>query len=169
MTVETLLTLKDYTRLNLALYYRKPMSRLITVIGVVSLVSGLIQVSGFVPELAAWDTSWIQTTVFGLLAIGMIPLSIMYQSRKNYHQNKGIQEPITYTFQPDKVSIVSRSFKSEMVWSQYLYVKELKDFFLLYQNKQIVNPIPKKYLTNQQEQEFREIIASVPGLSGKKR
>ncbi|KMQ69535.1 hypothetical protein ACM39_00245 [Chryseobacterium sp. FH2] len=78
--------------------------------------------------------------------------------KKVFYSNKNIQECIFYTFTNETIHTKGETFEGEFHWNTVYKVKENTDWFLIYQNAQIMNMIPKKFFTKNQILELRNII-----------
>jgi hypothetical protein len=82
-----------------------------------------------------------------------------YFSLKNaFYSNNQIQESITYTFTNEFIHTKGETFEEDFSWNSVHKIKENKDWFLIYQNAQVMNIVPKKYFTKDQISELRNII-----------
>ncbi len=96
---------------------------------------------------------------FAILILFMVIRSY-FSVRFAFSSNKNIQESITYTFTDEKIRIQGETFEEEISWSSIYKVKENKDWFLIYQSAQVMNMVPKKFLTKEQISALRRIIKS---------
>jgi hypothetical protein len=87
--------------------------------------------------------------------------------KKVFAQQKNLHHPINYTFSDDHIASQSFSGESSLNWEAFEKAEEMPDFFLLYQNATIVNPILKSGFQNEADMaEFRGLLAR-KGLVGK--
>ncbi|MBC7556806.1 MAG: YcxB family protein [Chryseobacterium sp.] len=93
---------------------------------------------------------------FAILII--LPIFNYFGFRKSFSSNKRLQENIIYEIDEDKIKMIGESFDSEIDWSGIYKIVEYKNWFLLFQNSNIANFLPKKFLTGNQIREFRSLI-----------
>lgn len=100
-----------------------------------------------------------QSSSFWLIIICVFISSRSYlRLRRSFYSNKKIQENISYTFTNEKMYVKGETFEAEVIWNTVYKVKENKNWFLIFQSAQIMNMIPKKYFTENQISELRNII-----------
>jgi hypothetical protein len=158
MTVKTKLDFKDYLKLSYLLTYRKPLMVWITFVGAVMLVLGLRAVI----ETRQSDSNSIYQIVFGLVMSVLAPLSILWSARKHFASNARIHETIEYEFDLQRIKVKGESFYSEIDWEKTYKVWEISEWFLIYQNNLVFNIIPKRFLTDIQLVEFRNLLRQSP-------
>lgn len=99
--------------------------------------------------------------VLVILLCGMIiffPFRHYTRIKKAFYSNKKIQENNLYTFNEDNIQIKGESFETEFTWKSIYKVKELKNWFLIYQSINVMNIVPKKNFSKEQIHELRQII-----------
>lgn len=94
---------------------------------------------------------------FAILVL-FIVIRSFFSIRFIFNSNRNIQESITYTFTEAKIYIQGETFEGDFAWTSVYKVKEKKDWFLIYQNAQVMNMVPKKFFTKEQVSELRNII-----------
>ncbi len=159
MKITAQLDYKSYSKLMASQFYKKflvictiifgVLCLLITVVGIVYLEFGLAHILNY--------------GLSGLLVLLMPYVAVKLKSRRGFDSNKMMQEQIIYEFTSDTIIMTGATFKSEMEWSKVHKVKELKDWFLIYQSKHLMNIIPKKDL-DEKVPEFINLITSQKGL-----
>ncbi len=75
---------------------------------------------------------------------------------------------IVYDFTEEKISIAGESFNSEMNWNSLYKIVELKEWIILYHNRQAANFIPKTGI-GENLTELRNLIQSKKDLRSKLR
>jgi len=81
-----------------------------------------------------------------------------FRLKNAFYSNKKIQEEIIYTFTDDKVQTKGETFEGDFTWNTVFKVRELKDWFLIYQSAQTMNMIQKSKMEKNQISELRKII-----------
>ncbi|MDF2933264.1 MAG: YcxB family protein [Chryseobacterium sp.] len=81
-----------------------------------------------------------------------------FRLKNAFYSNKKIQEEIIYTFTDEKVQTKGETFEGDFTWNTVFKVKELKDWFLIYQSKQTMNMLQKAKMDKEQISELRKII-----------
>jgi hypothetical protein len=103
-----------------------------------------------------------------IVAVGflvILPLIIYMQGKRNFKTNTRLNEEMKYIFTDDKFYITGESFKSEMTWEKAYKIEELKNWILIYQNWQVANIIPKSAFSDEQLNDFRQIISKYKPLA----
>lgn len=160
MKIVTQLDFKGYSKFMMSLFYKKPAFWGMTAFGV------LIMILGVLGGLAAKPLSSSQVWMFllyGFIVILFPVIVIKFRTKRSFSSNKMLQEEIIYEFIDDKIIMTGTTFKSEMKWSKIHKVRKFKEWFLIYQSKNLMNLIPNKSITNKMP-EFEAIIKSQEGL-----
>jgi len=160
MKIVTKLDFNGYSKLMISLFYKKPAVWGMTAFG------ALIMILGILGGLAAKPLSSSQVWMFllyGFIIILFPLIVIKFKTKRSFSSNKMLQEEIVYEFIDDKIIMTGTSFKSEMKWSKIHKVRKVKDWFLIYQSKNLMNLIHKKSIANNIG-ELEEIIKSQEGL-----
>lgn len=139
MIIKTKIELKDYVKLMYILTYRKWTMVLILSMALFSFIFSAFYILGIV-ESSEFP---VFPFVFSSIVLFLLPVSVYYSSRKNYKTNTRLQEEVTYNISEEEIKVRGDSFSSEMTWEKTYKVLELKDWFLIYQNKMAANIIPK--------------------------
>ncbi len=111
------------------------------------------------------DAPKIYLLVAGIGILTLLPALIYRKASMVYDSNPAVNQPITYSFSEEGIATQGQGFDSKMSWGQIFRVVEQKEAILLFYTKQIANPIPKHNFTDQQLQQFRQLVTDVPGLS----
>lgn len=150
ITVKTHITFKDYLNFNI----KNSLSRIIIFSSILLVFFGLnlFTVESDTKELLKSASLWFALVFIFLIARGYFRL------KRAFHSNKKIQEEITYTFSDEKIHTKGDTFDGDFTWNTIYRVKENKDWFLIYQSKMTMNMVPKKYFTNHQIVELRNLI-----------
>lgn len=154
MLVETKLIKKEYLKLMLLMVYRRPMIIFLNIIGLVMITGTLLYAIG---DYSMYSESPIVPGIMGFFFVLFIPISVLFRAHKSFSSNGRVQEKITYDFTDEKTIIIGETFSSEMSWEKTYKVKELKNWILIYQNKQMFNLIPKTAFGDQLS-EFKSLV-----------
>ncbi len=150
MTVKTQITFRDF----LLFHIKSSLLRLILFL-LILLIFFIIKES--MDGSAETDLLRSTSMWFAILLLFMAIRSF-FSVRFAFSSNKNIQESITYIFMDEKIRIEGETFEEDFMWSSVYKVKENKDWFLIYQNAQVMNMVPKKFFTKDQVLALRRII-----------
>lgn len=164
--INTQIEMEDYIKLMFQTSYKRPIMLYLTIFGFIMLVFGILNVTGL---LVLSESSPLFALVFGFFTVVYLPISIYIRSKKNYKSNGRLQENIKYSFGKEEMNISGSSFNSTLTWDKTYMVKELKNWILLYQTKQVMNIIPKESFSDNQLSEFRELVRGIPSIKKKLR
>jgi len=156
MKIETKLDFKRYLKLTYVLLYRKPVMIFLTICGLLMFILSILYFLGSKSLFA--DPPYFQV-VFGLFVIALLPFSIYKSARKNFSSHGRLQEKITYEFTDEKIKLIGESFNSEMSWDKTYKILELKNWILIYQNRQAINILPKDSF-GENLTEFKALVKS---------
>lgn len=150
MTVKTQITFRDF----LLFHIESSLLRLIVFLSIF-LVFFIIKES----VDGSPETDLLRSTSMWFVILLLFMVIRSYFSIKfAFSSNKNIQESITYTFTDEKIRIEGETFDEDFTWNSVYKVKELKDWFLIYQNAQVMSMVPKKFFTREQVSGLRAII-----------
>ena len=156
MIIETKLDFKSYLKLMYSLTYRKPIMIFITIVGLIMFLSSIFYFLDFnVPV----DSPPYFQIVFGFFIIAFLPFSIYWSGKKNFSSHSRLQERIIYEFTDEKIKITGETFSSELDWTKTYKITELKDWILIYQNRQIANILMKESFA-EKISDFRILVKS---------
>ncbi|MCE1198949.1 MAG: YcxB family protein [Marinilabiliales bacterium] len=162
--LETRLEFKPYLGLMYRMTYRNRAVLFLSVFGTLMFLGSLIYML-FVPmPLKEMPLSQL---IFGVIILGVMPLSVYRTAKKNYASHAKLREKIVYELSEERFRQIGETFQAEMDWSTVYKVQELKDWILIYQNRQIANLLPKAEM-GEQLPEFREMIRRL-GIRAKMR
>lgn len=156
MTIETKLDQKEYTRLMYVVTYRKPIMIFITIIGITMILSSIAYLIGYKDLFT--EPPYVLSAI-GFIFVFLFPFSIYMNAKRNFSSYGKLQEKIIYEFTNEKIKVIGESFNSEMTWEKTFKITELKNWILIYQNKQVFFVIEKEsFGTNLPE--FKSIVMS---------
>lgn len=154
MIIETRLDFKMYLKLMYILTYRKPIMIFLTIVGFTMLFFSILYLIGF--NTLYENTPYFQI-IFGFVIMMYLPFSIYLSSKRNFSTHKNLQEKIIYDFNDDKIKLIGETFNSEMDWMNVYKIIELKDWFLIYHNRQVANFVPKDSFGSNLN-EFKDLV-----------
>lgn len=156
MKIETQLDFKSYLKLMYTLTYRKPIMIVITVFSFVLLLLAILYFLGL---NFLFDETPFFPLFLGFFIIVVLPTSIYFNARKNFTTHGLIKEKIIYEFTDEKITQNGETFHSEMEWTKIYKVVEMKNWILIYHNRQIANTIPKESF-GENLMEFKNLVRS---------
>lgn len=150
MTVKTHITFKDFLNFNI----KNSFPRII----IFSLI--ILAIFGLNFSNAEYNTKEIfkSASIWFAAVFVFIIIRSYFRLKNAFYSNKKIQEEIIYTFTDEKVQTKGETFDGDFTWNTVHRVKETKDWFLVYQSKTTMNMIPKKYFSQSEIIELRNII-----------
>ncbi len=98
------------------------------------------------------------------LVIFLIPIfhyAIVYNNSKKLINNYRLSENIELIFNKDFFEEKGDTFDIKYYWDKLYKIKERKSYFLIYQNKNLANIIPKTNITNNQYNELKKLFNSL--------
>jgi len=156
MKIETRLDFKSYVKLMYVLSYRKRSMIYITIIG---LGAFFLPILYFLGVNIPFEKSPLLALVFGFVIIVVMPIAIYFNARKTFSTHGLIKERIIYEITDDKICQTGETFHSEMDWTKIYKIVEMKNWILIYHNRQIANTIPKESF-GENLMEFRNLVRS---------
>lgn len=150
MTVKTHITFKDFLNFNI----KNSFPRII----IFSLI--ILAIFGLNFSNAEYNTKEIfkSASIWFAAVFVFIIIRSYFRLKNAFYSNKKIQEEIVYTFIDEKVQTKGETFDGDFTWNTVHRVKETKDWFLIYQSKTTMNMVPKKYFSQSEIIELRNII-----------
>jgi hypothetical protein len=130
---------KEYRSLMLKLTYRNPIVLYVNIICLNILMASVI------------NSNYNVISVTALIFLIIIPVTTIFQSTKTFSDNKMIKEPLTYDFTSNQILITGETFTSSIRWNSLYKIKELNNWFLLYNDKTSMIVVPKKSFNNLEE------------------
>jgi len=150
MTVKTHITFKEFLNFNI----KSSLPRIIifSFIILIFLVLNLYNTENDTQNILQSASIWF-AAVFVFIIIRSY-----FRLKNAFFSNKKIQEEIVYTFTDEKVQTKGETFEGDFAWNTVYKIKETKDWLLIYQSKTTMNMVPKKYFSDSQISELRNII-----------
>lgn len=147
VTIHTRIELSEYRRVILHTAYQTPLFVFIHFLAVTMLIYYVVIGVG----------DWF--VIFLSIFVVYLPIGIFRSANSNYRAAKMLHEPVTYEFSLDKIAICGTTFNSTMEWRSLYKIKELKNWFLLYTNKQMAMLIPKRAFSTSEDMEVFRAMA----------
>ncbi len=150
MTVKTHITFKEFLNFNI----KSSLPRIIifSFIILIFLVLNLYNNENDRQNILQSASIWF-AAVFVFIIIRSY-----FRLKNAFFSNKKIQEEIIYTFTEEKVQTKGEAFEGDFAWNTVYKIKETKDWLLIYQSKTTMNMVPKKYFSDSQISELRNMI-----------
>jgi len=150
MTVKTHITFKEFLNFNI----KSSLPRIIifSFIILIFLVLNLYNTENDTQNILQSASVWF-AAVFVFIIIRSY-----FRLKNAFFSNKKIQEEIIYTFTEEKVQTKGETFEGDFAWNTVYKIKETKDWLLIYQSKTTMNMVPKKYFSDSQISELRNMI-----------
>lgn len=150
MTVKTHITFKEFLNFNI----KSSLPRIIifSFIILIFLVLNLYNTENDTQKILQSASIWF-AAVFVFIIIRSY-----FRLKNAFFSNKKIQEEIIYTFTEEKVQTKGETFEGDFAWNTVYKIKETTDWLLIYQSKTTMNMVPKKYFSDSQISELRNII-----------
>jgi hypothetical protein len=161
MKITIALSLKEYRRVVFFLVYRNLSIKILTGIGFAIILLSLVSIGS--------DNFQYQGLLVGGVMAGLLPLFVHFNANKQYSSNNRLKEEMVYEIEKEKVKIKGSTFSTEWNWDAIFKLEETKKWFLIWQDAQQVNVLPKKAFTQDQLYELRERIVEALGPKAKLR
>jgi hypothetical protein len=104
-----------------------------------------------------------QYITFAIIAV-VQPSVIYWTIKRNYESSNHLREPLEITVDHRELSMKGQSFYTEIAWNKVFKIEEEKKWFLIYQNNLSAILISKKDLSNNETQEFNDILSAIPDI-----
>ena len=152
MIIKSKLTKQEFINANFIVFYSKPVIKIFTVLVSLALVISIAAVIG------AAKISLIQI-IAPVVMLAVLPL-LIYARASRAFASSNMGETIEYKFDQDSFNIKSKAFNSQMNWNKIFKVTQTKNWLLIWPNKDIATPIPKKDIQSTEMNELKEILIS---------
>lgn len=153
----------EWIKFNFIIGYSNPFIIFITFIGIVIVFQAITHLNSI-----EMDFRLYLSLIFGLYFLVGIPVSTLIQANKNIKNNKWVSQKLNYTFTSTDIIIQGESFDLKMLWSDVKSIKEFKEWYTIYIDKQRGFLIPKnRFESETEELNFREIILGIKGITKK--
>ena len=133
------LTLENYRKINFLVLYKQPVTIILTLIGILSLIFFVLNLVGSAGNILS-DT--LPHLGIGIAFTFAIPAMVFISSKKTFETNNYLQEEIFWTISEEKIKFKGKSFGAEYSWSNIFKIKKVSNWVIIYQSKAIANFIP---------------------------
>lgn len=152
MTVISKLTKKEFINANFIFFYSKLVIRLYTVFISIAFVISIIAVT------TNAKISIVQI-IAPFLMLCVLPL-LIYARASRAFASSNMNKSIEYKFDQTAFNLRSESASFQMKWGKIYKVTQTKKWLLIWQNKNIATPIPKRNINEAQIGELKQILTS---------
>jgi YcxB-like protein len=157
------LSVRDVYRANVAIMLGKMkwVSWLLFGVAMVILSGAMFGLVFNGPTFAARVTAG---SFFGILFVPLFASYMLFgapyfAARNLLRNNPNAGGPLHYVFTTNGVVVESPTGHSEIKWTAYLIVRETEDLILLFPQKNLAYPIPKRFFASENElKDFRELV-----------
>ncbi|MFK7972917.1 MAG: YcxB family protein [Bacteroidia bacterium] len=153
---------KTYLKYLFGMSYRQPVMILMTALGLFMLI-GIIKVSIFNPQDLEGLYFAIFFVVFTLL---LLPMWLFFTAKK-YYRTLFNGRAIQYRFSESEIQIGYQGNLRCIPVQNLVKIVEVRDWLIVYENRILMNAIPKAGFTPDQLAQFKNFLRSVPGLKTK--
>ncbi len=136
MLIKSKLTEQDFINATFVLQYSKVSIKILT-----GLICFFLLISIFTATFLP-GVSFSQI-IIPLAMFMAIPVMTYFNAKRNFAADNRISESIEYNFDNDYLLMKGESFNSQLTWDKVYKVTQTKNWILIWQNKQIANPISK--------------------------
>lgn len=151
MYIKTQITEKDFINVSFVMVYSRIATRILTALFIVLLLAGLL-FAVLVPTFSFSDMSYL------LIVLLIRPVQTYFSAKTNFKANKRIGENIEYQLDKENLVIKGESFRSQLSWDKIYKVTQTKNWVLIWQSKQLANPIPKRDIWEGEISDLKEIL-----------
>ena len=147
----------DFFKLNLFLY--------VTSIGFfIFLIIEILILSFFTYNFIIGKFELFDILLIYFISLILYPMFIClmkYIQTKRSLEDPRLKENITFKFNKEQLEDIGESYSRKFKYSELLKIKETKGFFLIYITKQMIKPIIKADLKDNQYNELKELFNSL--------
>ncbi|MBO6517070.1 MAG: YcxB family protein [Bacteroidia bacterium] len=165
ITIRTKLNKAAFAKFLILRWYKRPIGWLYTFVGLGSLLNLIFLLNNSTKADMPLDATIIITVVTLLVMPGLTLL----QAHRSFGQNSRLAETIQYSFRHDAVLITGESFNSSFDWSKLYGITEQKDWVLLRETKALFHLVDKSAFSQEQLEDFRDLVRSKLNLKLKLR
>lgn len=106
-------------------------------------------------EIRYFSLFALGTPIVGFLSIWLAP---RIRARLQYRRMPSAQTAITMSVSDSGMHVQSKHYDSRVNWSTYIGWAEGESVFVLFPQPRIYVPIPKRAFSNEQNEQFREML-----------
>ena len=82
-----------------------------------------------------------------------------FAAKSLYKNNTNLHSPLQWSFSEKLITQRMATGSAELLWSTFIKVRETRELFLLYPQKHLAYPVPKRAFANKQQiVAFRELV-----------
>ena len=152
MIIEYKIEQSEYIKLMFFQTYKKP-------IFILTLILGLINLYFVIISLFLYEAFDDFTSLFIVIFALMFYPILLYVRFRNFYKSHKILGLRTITEIDDNgFSDIGEGFEAKILWQNIYKIKEIKNWILVYHNSTAYGFMPKRTMTKNQIQEFRNII-----------
>ncbi len=154
LKIKSKISLNGYLKLSFFMTYRKPSIIFFNILGFFLLLAVF---SGFAKGYDMSSAGAYASLIFGIVFVVVVPLSLYFGTKKSYRANKTFQEEIEFRFTEEKMFVKGETFEANLTLSTMYKMEELKNYILIYHNRQAMNIISKESMSKAQIKHFHEL------------
>lgn len=152
MKIEYKIEQSEYIKLMFFQTYKRPLFISITLLG-------LIHLYFIIENLFLYEMFYEFTSLFIVLfTLVFYPILLYVRFQKFYRSHKILGLRTISEIDEKGFSDVGEGFEAKILWENIYKVKELKNWILVYHNSTAYGFLPKRVLSGNQIQEFRNIV-----------
>jgi YcxB-like protein len=151
MLIKTKLSERDFINASLVLLYTKTSTKVIT--GIFALFFAIETLT-----LASRHTNSFFQIIYPLLLLVFPPGTTYFAAKRAFAANKANGEAIEYDFEEAGISTKGETFNGQASWDTIYKVTQTKNWILIWRDRQVANPIPKKDISDEQAVTLKEIL-----------
>lgn len=138
------LSRNELLKANFRLYYTTPVGVIMTVIGIISLFSYIVNtiLKGYNPPILL---------ILGIIFVFLQPIIIYNFNNRQFAKDVTLKKEYTYTFYPEFFLVNHANGNARIDWSNLVKAVELKEQVLLFPTTQIAHIVPKKAFEDRKE------------------
>jgi hypothetical protein len=163
ITLESQLTLRDYTILVINQTLKKPIIIFLFIIGIPMIVSTILYYLDLFPYYSSPPIFPLFMGIFILL----LPVITCFQARRHYRTNKRLSELMAYEISNDQIHVQGESFNSTYNWEKINRIEINKKWILIYHSNATANIIRRKDFMKNEVTKLIELVNSKKELKKK--
>jgi len=164
IVVKATYSISSLFRLFWNVMYRKATIILFSAVGVAFIFSNFVAKVYFGMSFVGETNTLLIVGIIFILGPSVIA---WFQAYTAWRSSPAFRETIEYAFSPDGVKMTAPDVHSFTGWNKVQRVIELRDWFLIYQNRMVFHPVPKKDFDRGALELFRMLLKSTHGLKVK--
>jgi len=160
MIIKAKISFTEYRNLLFGLAYKKPILKILLCVA----LAMITWISGYYLHLLPVPKPEIYQYITLILITVVQPFFIYYTIKRNYDSSNHLREKLELDLSQKEIKIQGQSFYTELAWDKIFKVEEQNNWFLIYQNNLSAVIIPKKAFHGNEEEDFKKILLSIPGI-----